>query len=151
MVGITIFLHLLSQDSFFRNTNLTNEKNIIKSISPVVVQAQHDNAHQSSLRWPSGSSVMSLYFTSVWTSAFRGYSLQTASQHFRKVSTSRTSHYATKSNMFETSSHFFLFILLISILIFPRTVHCIPINAENVTTIIYVQHIPKITWIYPNW
>lgn len=38
MAGITIFSHLLSQDSFFRNTNLTNEKNIIKSISPVVVQ-----------------------------------------------------------------------------------------------------------------
>lgn len=34
IVGITIFLHLLSQDFFFHDTILTNEKNIIKTISP---------------------------------------------------------------------------------------------------------------------
>ena len=36
--GIAIFLYLLSQESFFHDTILTNERNIIKSIGPVVVQ-----------------------------------------------------------------------------------------------------------------
>lgn len=141
MVGITIFLHLLSQDSFFRNTNLTNEKNIIKSISPVVVQV-YIILHQSSLRWPLGPQLCHSHFTSAWTPPHSGATPSNRipalqeSKHFPDFTLRNKKYWNSNKFTFLPS-----FILLISILIFPRTVYCIRSKRSKMSLLLYMYNI----------
>ena len=139
--GIDVFLYLLSQEFFFHDTVLTNERNIIKSIIKYI------KWFRSTLYWTYSSlrshldpQLCHFHFTSAWTPPHSGATpsnripaLQEI-KHFSELHTMQQRYWNSNKFTFLPSLR-----LLISILIFPQTVDYIQSKCSKMSlTIIHV-------------